>query len=99
MPELRAADRYEITVDDAPAPQRWFRALAALVLNAASSFNGSGEGPSNPGGRRVKVVEQGTGHVVFEFVENFGDDAQVSLSTIQADMESQTLAEFQSKWL
>lgn len=102
MSEPRAADRYEIAFERAQAPQRWFRSLGTLVANAAALFGGpSGPGatPSNPGGRRVKVVDRDSGEVVLEFVEQWGDDAQVSLSVVEADLESLSVSEFQSKWL
>ena len=47
----------------------------------------------------MKVVERSTGDVVLEFVEGHGDDTQVSLSLVQADLESVSLSDFQSRWL
>ena len=99
MSETRAVDHYEITVEAAPIPQRWFRSLATLAAHVAALFGAPDPAGVNPGGRRVKVLERSTGDVVLEFVKGHGDDTQVSLSLVQADLESVSLSDFQSRWL
>ncbi len=99
MTDSPAGDRYRIIVDDAERSKRWFRSLGVLIANVAGWFEGLGSGPSNPGGRTIKVMDNTTGLVVLEFVEEFGDDAQVGLSTLHSDIESQTVGEFRTKWL
>lgn len=99
MTELPANDRFRIVVDEAEPPTRWFRNLGVLIANIASWVDGFSTGPTNAGGRTIKVIDNSTGHVVFEFVEGFGDDAQVSLSMLQDDIESQTVQQFTARWL
>lgn len=105
MVDPRAKDRYRIAIEDAEGPQRWFRSVGVLVANIAGWFDGigtgsiDGTGPVNPGGRTIRVIDNTSGHVVLEFVEEFGDDARRSLAMLESDIESQTVTEFESRWL
>ena len=99
MTEPPASDRYRVVVDEARPPKRWLRSLGVLLANVTSWFDGYGAGPTNPGGRTIKVVDRSTGKIVLEFVEGFGDDERTSLSMLQHDLESQTVGEFTASWL
>ena len=99
MIDLPASDRYRIVIDEAKPPKRWFRLLGVLIANVAAWFDGFGAGPTNPGGRTIRVIDTSTRDVVLEFVEGFGDDAQQSLAMLQDDVESQCVDAFRTKWL
>lgn len=99
MTDRPASDRYRILIDDVERPKRWFRSVGVLIANVASWFDGFGAGPTNPGGRTITVVDATTGSVVLEFAEEFGDDARFALATVEHDLGSQTIGEFEAKWL
>lgn len=98
MAEL-ASDHYSIVIDEPAGATGWLRKMAVLVSNAAGVFEGFGTGPKNPGGRTVKLVKANTDDVVLEFTEQFGDDSHVSVSAIESDLGSQTLEQFEQKWV
>jgi hypothetical protein len=97
--EAPATDRYRIVVEEPTAAKRWLRGFGTLIANVAGWFEGLVTGPTNPGGRTVQIVDDRTGETVFEFVEEFGDDARMALATIQHDLDTKTVAEFEAAWL
>ncbi len=99
MTDALACDRYRIALDEPARPKRWFRGLGVIIANIALWIDGFGTGPTNPGGRTIKVIDNSTGCVVLEFVEEFGDDARLSLAMLEKDIESLTAEDFESRWL
>lgn len=94
-----ATDRYRIVVEEPATTKRWLRGFGTLLANVAGWVEGLTTGPTNPGGRTVRVADQRTGETVFEFVEEFGDDARMALATVQHDLDTKTIAEFEAAWL
>lgn len=97
--EAPAGDRYRIVVEEPARAKRWLRGFGTLIANVAGWFEGLVTGPTNPGGRVIEVVDIRTGESVFEFVEEFGDDARMGLASIQHDLDTKTVGEFEAAWL
>jgi hypothetical protein len=88
----RAADRYEVEVVPIQGWRAWRNAALALVFSAG--------GPAGPASTlMVRVVERGTGRVVYLDKESHPESSAVYMrDALQEDLDSMSPEEFVQTW-
>ena len=89
-----AAEVYELVIDQTATPKRFLRSIVVLVANVFAL----GDGPRNPGGRILRVVDRRTGEPIFTHIEAIGEDHPDMLRALNRDLETLTAADFAKRW-
>lgn len=89
----RAADRFELDVEDATSVGSKLRTFWLALVNVLLA----GGAPANPGGRKIHVLDRATGQRLLTHVESFGED-QSALGEMRRDLTSLSPEEFLDRW-
>ncbi len=90
-----AAVHYEVHVIE---PGRWSRSWRSVALLAVGLVT-SGAGPTNPGGRRARIIERSSGRTLRTVSEHLGDSPGGDPLDAAADVERLDRDEFRRRWL
>lgn len=81
-------------VEQAAAPKRFLRSITVLLTNLLSM----GDGPTNPGGRILRVVDRRSGADLFRHIETIGEDHPDMLQALERDLATMSADEFAKVW-
>lgn len=93
--EVRAAAVFEVEVVDAPRRSRITRGLLTLVVGLVTL----GSAPTNPGGRRIRILGRTSRMEIAAWPEPAADDAHELLGRIEADLATLPAEEFARRWI
>lgn len=87
--------RFRIEIDPPSRRSSLLRNTGLLLMGALNL----GDGPTNPGGRRARIVDVETGEEVAHLLERLGDAPGGVIAEAQADLRRLDVASFAARWL